>query len=357
MILIKRVLVFLSICSPLLSLAQIAKYSNEFLSMGVGARNLAMGDAVVSSTEDVTSLYYNPAALCKIKDKIQIVGMHNEQFAGISKHDFGAISLKLNEKSAIGLGFVRLGVDNIPNTLYLINNGQIDYSKITNFSAVDYAFIGSYATQTKIPGLLIGGNVKVIRRVIGDFASAWGFGLDVSAMYEKNNWRFGGIVRDVTSTFNAWSYNFSEADKQKLLETNNKLPSNSLEITLPLATFGASRTFHVYKKMFSFLYELDFDINTDGQRNVLISSSWLNINPRTGWEIGYKDFVYLRGGYSNVQRVKDITGAQSFNGMPSLGVGLKLNKIAIDYALGNAFNKDLLASSNIISVKIMINKK
>jgi len=43
--------------------------------------------------------------------------------------------------------------------------------------------------------------------------------------------------------------------------------------------------------------------------------------------------------------------------MPSMGVGLKLNKIAFDYALGNAFNQGLLGASNIISVKIMINKK
>ncbi len=351
--LIKRIIFFLFFV-PIILQAQTAKYSNEFLSLGVGARNLAMGDAVVSSTSDATSIFYNPAALCYMPDKIQVVAMHNEQFAGIAKHDFAAIALNIDKKSAIAAGFIRLGVDNIANTLYLYNNGQIDYSKITSFSAVDYAFLGSYARQTKIPNLCIGGNVKIIHRVIGQFASAWGFGIDASVIYKKNNWNFGAIVRDITSTFNGWSYSFSEADKQQLILSNNKLPNSSLEITLPLATFGASRSFSLYKKKFSILPEINFDINTDGQRNVLISSSWFNVNPRAGLELGYKDFLYLRGGYSNIQRVKDITGAQNFNGMPSIGVGIKLNKIAFDYALGNAFNQGLLFSSNIISVKLML---
>jgi hypothetical protein len=39
---------------------------------------------------------------------------------------------------------------------------------------------------------------------------------------------------------------------------------------------------------------------------------------------------------------------------PALGVGLKLNKIQIDYALGNAFNSGLIGASNIVSLKLMI---
>jgi hypothetical protein len=43
--------------------------------------------------------------------------------------------------------------------------------------------------------------------------------------------------------------------------------------------------------------------------------------------------------------------------MPSLGVGLKLSRFSIDYALGNAFNEGLLAMSNIISLKLSIVNK
>ena len=37
-----------------------AKYSNEFLNIGIGA-NLSMSNSVITSTEDVMSGYWNPA--------------------------------------------------------------------------------------------------------------------------------------------------------------------------------------------------------------------------------------------------------------------------------------------------------
>ena len=64
---------------------QVYKYSNEFLSLGIGARAYGMGGAVVSSVNDVTAGYWNPAGLVEIKDNIQLSFMHNEQFAGIAK--------------------------------------------------------------------------------------------------------------------------------------------------------------------------------------------------------------------------------------------------------------------------------
>jgi len=335
------------------SVAQL-KYSNEFLNLGVGARNLAMGGATTANVSDVTAGYYNPAALLQMKDKFQLIGMRNSQFAGILTHDYLAGAFKLNDKSVVALSIIRAGVDNIPNTLFLINNnGQIDYTKISNFSAVDYGFIGSYATETKfIENLQIGGNVKVIRRVIGEFANAWGFGIDASALYTAKNFRFGAIFRDITTTFNVWNYTFNEAEKEKLISTGNALPSNNLELTLPKFTFGSS--YLKVKNWFSVMGSIDFDLYTDGQRNTVISSSIVNIDPRLGLELGYKKIVFLRGGFNNFQKVKDVDGSSSFNASPAIGVGLKLNKIELDYALGNAFNSGLLSSSNIISLKLMI---
>ncbi len=86
---------------------------------------------------------------------------------------------------------------------------------------------------------------KDCSRVAGDFADAWGFGLDVSAIYKKNKWVFGGNFRDVTSTFNAWSFNTSEL-KDVFEMTGNEVPENSLEITLPKLRFRCSRSFNIY---------------------------------------------------------------------------------------------------------------
>src|SRR6478752_6211557 len=95
------------------SQAQILKYSNEFLAIGVGARASAMGNAVVSSTQDATAAYWNPAGLIYIKDNIQVALMHNEQFAGIVKLDYGTVAFKYNESSAFAISMIRVGVDDI----------------------------------------------------------------------------------------------------------------------------------------------------------------------------------------------------------------------------------------------------
>src|ERR1700690_3720253 len=82
--------------------AQLApKYSNDFLSIGVGARSAGMGDAVVATVSDVTSGYWNPAGLLQVKDNIQVSLMHNELFAGITKEDYLSVCMKLNDRSAV----------------------------------------------------------------------------------------------------------------------------------------------------------------------------------------------------------------------------------------------------------------
>jgi len=283
--------------------------------------------------------------------------MHNEQFAGVTKHDYASVAFGLSPTSKAAISIIRLGIDGIPNTLYLMQDGQINYALIKTFSAVDYAFAGSYASETKIKGLNIGANIKVIRRIVGDFGGAWGFGIDAGATYTIKNYLFAFTARDVFGTYNAWSFNLSEQDKKQLLASGNALPTGGLEITLPRFTVGAARKWYFAKEKFSILPEINIDLTTDGQRNVLISSKVINIDPRAGLELGYKNFAFIRGGFTNAQYITDFNGSKSLNIMPAVGAGLKLNQVQIDYALGNAFNQGLLGMSNIISLKLAINPK
>lgn len=350
------ILFFYTISVPVFG--QVYKYSNEFLSLGVGARAYAMGGAVVSSVNDATAAYWNPAGLTEIKDNIQLSFMHNEQYAGIAKHDYGAVAFKMGDQSTIALSMVRYGIDDIPNTLNLFQSGVADYSRVVNFSAVDYAFIGSYAHKLKIEGLAVGGNVKVIRRVVGDFANAWGFGFDVGMTYKKGKWNMGAVLRDATSTFNAWKYTFTEQDKQIFVATNNQLPSNNLEITVPKLALGMSRKFNLYKSIVSARPELNFDFTFDGKRNTLLGTDYGSSEAKVGVEFGYKEFVFLRGGVNQFQQVKDINGKSSYSVLPTIGVGLKLTNMVIDYALADPGSvSGTLPFSNIISIRLNINRK
>lgn len=338
--------------------AQAPKYSDAFLGIGVSARALAMGNSVVASTDDVTSGYWNPAGLLDVKSNLEFSLMHAEYFAGIAKYDYGAISYKIDSVSAFGFTAIRFGVDDIPNTTQLIDaNGNVDYNNITSFSAADYGFLFSYARRIGPPGLELGANVKIVRRVVGDFAGAWGFGFDVGAKYKYKDWLFGAVARDVTSTFNAWTYNLSSQMEQVFQETGNVIPSDNLEVTLPSLLLGAGRKFSMFHDNVSLLAELGIDITFDGKRNTVISTNPVSADPHIGFEIGYKGFIFLRGGLNNIQNSTDVAGNPITTVEPDFGVGIKIKSFTLDYALTSLGNVSVAPYSNIFSIKFDINKK
>ena len=330
------------------------KYSNEFLAIGVGAKNFGMGNSVISNVDDVTAGYYNPAGLLKIKKNIQVGLMHSEYFAGIAKYDYIGVSKQLDDKSVGAISLIRFGTDDIPNTTQLIDkDGNIDYDRITRFSAADYALLVSYAR--KLPkGLDVGANFKIIHRRIGDFANSWGFGIDASINYEYKDWKFAGVVRDVTTTVNAWSYSIDEATREVFDRTGNEIPENSTELTLPRIIMGSSRFFNLSEK-FDLNTELNLDVTLDGKRNALIRSNAFSIAPRLGIDLGYKKIVYLRAGINNVQLIRQYDGTESLSISPNVGVGIKFKKFNIDYALSNVGNQSLALFSNVFSLSFGIN--
>ena len=332
------------------------KYSNEFLNIGVGARSLAMSNSVITSTNSAMSGYLNPANLIKNENDIQIGLMHAEYFAGIAKYDFGSISKRIDDKSSFGFSFLRFGVDNIPNTSELIDaQGNVNYDRVSYFSAADLAFIGSYARKLN-KYLSVGGSAKIINRKAGDFASAWGFGIDLSSTYSKNDWSFALVAKDITSTFNVWKYQLSNEMISTFISTGNELPQNGIELTLPKLILGVSKEFHL-KNNINFLIELNTDISTDGKRNVLISGNPFSIDPHFGAEISIKNIVFVRAGVGNIQKTPDLTNKIIYTIQPNLGLGINIKGIEIEYALTDIGDVSIAEYSNIFSLKFNINSK
>jgi len=336
------------------------KYSNEFLQIGVGARSLGMSLAQVASVNDLTSGYWNPAGLAGMKGRMQVAAMHSEYFAGIAKYDYAALSKRIDSTSAMGLSVIRFGVDDIPNTTELIDaEGNIDYSRITTFSAADYAFVLSYGKkssflQQRMPKLggdhfSWGASAKIIYRHLGDFARAWGFGIDAGAQWWSGKWRVGIMARDVTSTFNAWSYSIDDKTKEVFLATGNEIPENTLEITLPRFIPGIGRMWKI--KEIDLLTEVNFMMTTDGQRNSLISGKVFNVDPSFGFEASYKNTVFLRGGVGNFQRIKTFEG-DAISLQPNIGLGLRIRSLYLDYALSDIGNVSDVLYSNVFSLRL-----
>lgn len=354
--------VFLLLNFAILGAVSAQKYSNEFLSIGIGARAQGMGNAVVAGIDDVTAGYWNPAGLSAIAPGrgLQLGAMHAEWFAGVGKYDYLAATLPFSSNNRrIGLSLIRFGIDDIPNTLSLYeSDGTVNYDNIVEFSAADYAFLASYAQQIKTSGdaeFFIGGNAKVIRRVIGSFAGSWGFGFDLGAQYRKGRLKLGLMAKDLTSTFNAWHVTFSEKEKEVLLATGNELPDiNSLEITKPQVQLGLAYNFQAGK--FSFSPEVDLLATTDGKRNTLVSGNPVSLDPSAGVEVGYNGFLFLRAGISQLQKEKDFGGSDYFISRPAMGVGLQLYSLRLDYAytnLGDSQNR----YSHVISLQLDLKPK
>ena len=359
----------LAFCILLLSIntkAQFRKYSNEFLNIGVGARGLAMGSAQVASVNDGTAGYWNPAGLTGVKDKPNVNIMHAEYFSGIGKYDYASIALPLSgNKRTLGITALRFGVDDIPNTLFLVEpDGTINYNNVKEFSSTDYAFLISLAQTLKESAkkkVQFGVNAKIIHRSVGSFAKAWGFGLDAGLQIQANKWKFGFAGRDITTTFNSWSFNFTEKEKEALYLTNNDIPVKSTEMTAPRLIAGVARDFRLGKKV-GLLAEANLDFTFDGQRNTLISADPISIDPKLGLEANINNVVFIRGGINNFQRAladKDtVNQTKVWIYQPSLGAGFRLQNVRIDYAFTNLANQSSSLYTHVFSLQLdLVNDK
>jgi hypothetical protein len=303
------------------------KYAGEFMTIGVGGRALGMGGAAVATSEDVTAGYWNPAGLARIMYP-QATLMHAELFGNLSNHDYAAVAVPFGPDASLGLSVIRLGVDDIPNTQ---NAGvdasgnltydpaqfsRIDPSRVTYFSAADWAFLLTYARSAS-SDFSYGANVKVLRESLGDHG-ATGFGVDVGALYRMNEFlAFGANLQDATTTLLAW-------------DTGRK------ELVAPTLKIGAAGFLPALGGRFT--PAVDFDVRFENRRYAsMIHLGGVSIDVHSGLEYQFKNVVFLRAGYSDVKQ-------------PTFGAGLHLPKLSIDYSFVKFDNQDQLGNTHRISI-------
>lgn len=303
------------------------KYAGEFLAIGVGGRPLGMGGAYVSLVSDVTAGYWNPGALARINYP-QLALMHDERFGNLVNYDYGSVAIPFGTNVSLGLSIIRLGVDNVPDTrqalMDLNGNGyfdqgdRLDYSRITFFNAADWAFYLTYSKK-QTEKFSYGVNLKMIYRSIAE-GSAWGVGFDVGAIYSPAaNFRIGANLQDVTTTFLAWS------------------PTGRKELITPTAKVGSSYDIEIFKNS-RITPAVDFDVRFENRR----FASLANVGPvsfdmHAGLEYGFKDLFAIRAGYNDVKQI-------------TLGAGIKLPKLNIDYSFAKFDKDDQLGNTHRISV-------
>ena len=351
--------------SPNTAQAQtVVKYGAEFLAGGVGARALGMGGAYVGLADDVTAGYWNPAGLDALAYP-QGAYMHAERFSGIVSFDYGAVAWPVTNRSTLGVSFFRSGVDDIANTLEAINpdtglplpNAE---NNVTYFSAVDYAFFVSYARRLS-DNLRLGVTGKVIRRSIGDFANAWGYSADIAAQYQIGRFALGLNIQDVTGMLQAWTVNdtafedlYQDPDTGDFLGFadvfGQDAPVGLTELVLPVARLGSAYALPLTEDI-GLNLGFDLDLAFDGQQTYVLNAGDLSFRPRFGTEVTYRGLVALRAG------IADVTTSERYGTQltPTLGAGLALDQINVDYGFGDFGGlQSELGSTHRISVMLTL---
>ncbi|MBO6576360.1 MAG: PorV/PorQ family protein [Rhodothermales bacterium] len=310
---------------------RVAKYGADFLAGGVGARSLGMGGAHVALADDVNAVYWNAAGLMGLEFP-QVAYMHAERFSGSVSFDYAAGAMPLTDRSTVALAIFRSGVNDIKNTLDAWDPAR-DQPRpdpgdfITTFSAADYAVFVGYG-RTLRDRLDIGLTAKLIRRSIGDFASAWGYSFDASAKWTGPSWQFGVNLQDLTTMLQSWSVN---SDNLQQLETvfGDEMPEGGSELVLPVARFGVAHTAPAASGTLTFA--ADLDLAFDGQDANAIDVAGVSLHPRLGAEYAYEGVAFLRAGLARIRQVQ----GEGLDMSPTVGAGFAFRGIAVDYGFGD----------------------
>lgn len=274
-----------------------AKYAGESLTLGAGARPMALGGAYAAISDDPSGLYYNPAGLARINGR-QVLLLHSETFGSLVNHDFVSYTNPVvlrNRPGSVAVGVYRVGGGGIILTEKdPITGGPKILSEASHY---DYLLMlgGGVSISDK---WRVGSSAKIIVRSLAE-NSAWGLGLDLGIQYgNAKGFAAGATVTNATSTFLSYD-------------------NGSRESILPALKFGATHS--VVVNQFTLRAVADIDLLFEGRDAAAqIALGTMSLDSHLGGEISYHEIVYFRGG-SDIGRL-------------TLGVGIRFNRFRLDGA-------------------------
>lgn len=315
------------------------KYAGEFLKVQVGPRAIGMGGAFTAVADDATAPWWNPAGLIYLPYR-EVLFQHTEKFGSLVNYDYlgGVFPLggEKTKEQAIGFSLIRLATDDIPITprpgglqpgLDFLDNGTdndpdtpgngqgngvwdpgerllLSADDLFLASASDLAAIISYGRHHG-RHWAFGGNIKFVRQTLpdtipGQNVTSFGAGLDAGVMYMPTDAvTIGAMVRDLTTTYLAWS-------------------NGTREIVSPTLQTGVALNFYPAPNH-ALTYALDLDWGFERRKfDAQISLGGQTWDVRTGLEYWYRNLVALRTGADG----KDL----------AFGAGLRYKQVGIDYA-------------------------
>ncbi len=160
----------------------------QFLKIGIGARALGMGEAYTAVTDDISSIYWNPAGLA-LKAQDQVMFSHTAWIAGIS-YEFVAFS-KVTPLGTFGVSTA------------LLHMGYMDVIEEEPFGPTGETFTCydlmagiTYANEFT-DKFSFGANVKYVREKLDEF-DVNGVAVDIGSLYNTgwNNLTIGMAIKN-----------------------------------------------------------------------------------------------------------------------------------------------------------------
>lgn len=290
----------------------------KFLSIGIGSRAIALGDAYASIADDATALYWNPAGIATL-DKNAVVLNHVNWFADI-KHDFIGTVFDISSGSALGVSFTFMTMpDQEVTTVQQPEGTGLMYS------ASSFA-LGLTYSRRLTSEFSIGMTGKYIREQIWE-ASSSNIGFDIGLLYDigYQDLTIGMSVMNLGPTMRFGGRTL----EGELVREDWPLSREPLNVALQ------SNDYHIPLRM---SLGLSKKVGFSPESNAILAISVNNANDlgetySGGVEYGYKS-VALRGGYRT--GYNDIGDGAGF----SAGAGYKFymskrSQMTIDYAYHN----------------------
>ncbi|HMK39422.1 MAG TPA: PorV/PorQ family protein [Bacteroidota bacterium] len=281
----------------------------QFLKIGVGARGVAMGESFVACANDVSALYWNPAALVQFAQD-QAIAAHTEYLADI-KHEFFGIAWHLSAQDALGASFTSLHMKDMEITTETQPFGTGRY-----FSFGDIAAALSYSRKMT-DQFSFGATVKYVEETL-DVLKMRSVMVDIGTWY----WTGLGSTRFAVTISNFGS---DVAPKGTVTQFDGTQISSFQSFSVPTE--------------FRLAVALE-PLETEG--HVLTTSLQLNHpndnaeNVRLGLEYSFQKTLFLRAGIKRTIGQKflgaDLTSEESYAAGAGVLVPIGLSDIGADYA-------------------------
>ncbi|APF18424.1 PorV/PorQ family protein [Caldithrix abyssi] len=298
----------------------------NFLKIGVGARQSAMGDAAISTVDDPTGLFWNVATISQTPSKFSFVASSMDWLVD-TRLSYIATVLNFKGVGSFGLDFQYLDYGKIEETTVYDQDGTQRF-----YSASDMA-IGLGFARALTPRFSLGVKMKYIQEKLAN-VQAGAFGFDIGAVFTtsffNNNLKLAATLANFGTKMK-----FSGRDLDVIYvvpgsPSNKQIPASlrTLEWEIPLLfRFGISNYF-VKNQTWSLLVAYD-----------ILDSRDYAVRHNLGMEIGVKKALYLRAGYKFNYDQVSYTAGFGFDFSSILGYNLKLDYVYLDYGVFQGLNQ------------------